>query len=381
MINSHVFPIGFQHFGISLICLVAAAAATPSLLAEPLWESGPGLSPAELRCEYRANPLGIDVSWPRLSWIVTSAERGQRQTEYQVLVASSNADLMLDQGDLWDSGQVKSDDTTAIVYGGKPLSSNQPCSWKVKVWDKDGKPSTWSSPAIWSMGLLEPSDWKGEWIGHDRPRETTTSDPASGGAIPESAKLVLPPPSYLRLTFQVRKPVKRATVYSTALGIYDLHLNGKRVSDEYFNPGWTDYTRRVYYRAYDVTNRLHAGITPWARSWPMAGTAATSATASCATITASTRGSKVNSTSSTPTAASKSWRPGQTGRRRPARSSRPISSCAKPMTRERPFLAGTALGSTIPGGRQSSRAPRSNPWSRRTRDRPFVPLRSSGPKR
>ena len=144
-----------------LICLIVAAAAMPSLLAEPLRESGLGLSPAELRCEYRANPLGIDVSRPRLSWIVTPAERDQRQTGYQVLVAGSEAILKLDKGDLWDSGQVKSDDTTAIVYGGKPLLSNQPCYWKVKVWDKDGKPSTWSSLAVWSMGLLEPSDWKG----------------------------------------------------------------------------------------------------------------------------------------------------------------------------------------------------------------------------
>src|SRR5271157_1207463 len=113
MINSQVFPIGFQQFGILLICLIVAAAtaATPSLLAEPLRESGLGLSPAELRCEYRADPLGIDVSRPRLSWIVTSAERGQRQTGYQVLVASSETILKLDQGDLWDSGQVKSDDT------------------------------------------------------------------------------------------------------------------------------------------------------------------------------------------------------------------------------------------------------------------------------
>ena len=168
MIDSHVFPIGFQQFGILLICLIVAAAATPPLLAEPLRESGLGLSPAELRCEYRADPLGVDVSRPRLSWIVASAERGQRQTAYQVLVAGSEAILKLDKGDLWDSGQVQSDDTTAIVYGGKPLSSNQPCYWKVKVWGKDGTPSTWSSLAVWSMGLLEPSDWKGEWIGYDR---------------------------------------------------------------------------------------------------------------------------------------------------------------------------------------------------------------------
>ena len=173
---------------------------TPSLLAAPLRVSGPGLSPAELRCEYRVNPLGIDVPRPRLSWIVTSAERGQRQTGYQVLVASSDDILKLDKGDLWDSGQVKSDDTTAIVYGGKPLVSNQRCHWKVKVWDKDDKPSAWSPPAFWSMGLLEPSDWKGEWIGYDKPREATAAD-----LLPELQNRNRPSWFFLRLlTFESR---------------------------------------------------------------------------------------------------------------------------------------------------------------------------------
>jgi alpha-L-rhamnosidase len=259
MINFNVFPLGFRHFEIGLVALVAAVLAMPALLAAPVRVSEPELSPAELRCEYRDGPLGIDVTQPRLSWIVTSAERGQRQTAYQVLAASSEAILKLDRGDLWDSGQVKSDETTAIVYAGKPLSSHERCHWKVKVWDKDGKPSTWSAAAVWSMGLLKPEDWKGEWIGYDKPRETAVSDPDSGGAKPKSAKLIVPPPVYLRTTFQVKKPVRHATVYSTALGIHDLHLNGQRVSDDYFNPGWTDYTKRVYYRAHDVTSRIRPG--------------------------------------------------------------------------------------------------------------------------
>ena len=73
------------------------------------------------------------------------------------------------------------------------------------------------------------------------------------------ANLVLPPPSYLRTTFHVGKPIKRATLYATALGIFDVHLNGQRVTDDYFNPGWTDYTKRVYDRAFDVTDQVRAG--------------------------------------------------------------------------------------------------------------------------
>jgi alpha-L-rhamnosidase len=95
-------------------------------------------------------------------------ERGQRQTAYQILVASSRENLDKDIGDLWDTGKVNSDETL-VVYAGKPLRSEMECWWKVRVWDKDGNPSEWSEPARWTMGLLEPSDWKGKWIGYDEP--------------------------------------------------------------------------------------------------------------------------------------------------------------------------------------------------------------------
>jgi alpha-L-rhamnosidase len=242
----------------SCLCLVVAASAAilagTHLLAAPAREGVEELEPAEPRCEYRINPLGIDVTRPRLSWIVQSAGRGQRQTAYQVLVARDEATLSQNKGDLWDSGEVKSEETTAIVYGGKPLTSHQNCYWKVKVWDKDGKPSAWSIPARWSMGLLQGSDWKAEWVGYDKPREAAE---ARGKTDP--AKLVLPSPAYLRTSFEAKKPVRHATVYATALGIFDLHVNGRRISDDWFNPGWTDYNRRVYYRTYDVTGEVRQG--------------------------------------------------------------------------------------------------------------------------
>ena len=110
------------------------------------------------------------------------------------------------------------------------------------------------------MGMLDPADWKAEWIGFDKPRARPHRS-CLRGCKTGAARLVLPPPAHLR-TFPGDKPVRRATVYATALGILDLHLNGQRVSDDYFNPGWTDYTRRVYYRAYDVTNRFIRGQRP-----------------------------------------------------------------------------------------------------------------------
>ncbi|MFH1716913.1 MAG: alpha-L-rhamnosidase, partial [Planctomycetota bacterium] len=126
--------------------------------------------PADLQCEYRDEPLGIDVGQPRLSWKLTAADprqRGQRQTAYRILVASSKELLARDKGDLWDSGQVKSDQSNLVVYDGSALSSGMCCYWKVQVRDEQGALSAWSAPARWTMGLLDVSDWKAEWIGTD----------------------------------------------------------------------------------------------------------------------------------------------------------------------------------------------------------------------
>lgn len=123
-------------------------------------------APHHLRCEYRMNPQGIDTLQPRLSWNMAADGRGQVQTAYQVLVASSAALLAEDQGNLWDSGKVASDASIQIEYAGTAPASFQDCFWKVRVWDKDGEASPWSEPAHWSMGALEEKDWAGaKWVG------------------------------------------------------------------------------------------------------------------------------------------------------------------------------------------------------------------------
>jgi alpha-L-rhamnosidase len=206
------------------------------------------LVPYALRCEYQVNPLGIDETAPRLSWCLRSSQRGQRQTACQILVAGAKKDLARNNGDLWDSGRIEGDDSIGVVYGGRPLASGQLCHWKVRVWDKDGRPSSWSEPALWSMGLLQQQDWRGDWIGFDKMRVPTDED-----------RLDLPPPPYLRREFTLSKPIRRATLYATALGLVDIHLNGKPVSEDRFTPGWTDYPKRVHYRAYEVTGMLRRG--------------------------------------------------------------------------------------------------------------------------
>jgi alpha-L-rhamnosidase len=213
--------------------------------------SSDGTTVADLRCEYLVNPMGIDATAPRLSWILESARRACVQNAYQVLVASSAETLEANKGDLWNSGKVKSEQSNQIVYKGKPLKSRMRCYWKVRVWDNSGRVSDFSEPAAWTMGLLEPADWQAKWIGYDAPPPAVYNE-----AKPPKEDLVLPPPPYLRKSFLLNKPVKRAVVYASALGLYELYINDKRVGKDYFTPGWTDYTKRVYYQTYDVTDLL-----------------------------------------------------------------------------------------------------------------------------
>ena len=372
--------------------------------------AAPKLETAQLRCEYLQNPLGIEVTNPRLSWILKSEVRGQKQTAYQVLVASSESLLKQNHGDLWDSGKVLSGDSVLVAYQGAHLTSGQECFWKVRSWDVEGKPASWSRTALWTMGLLNPEEWQAaRWIGEEKrapgynsegyqwiwypegspnlvapsgtrffrrkftvpsgkqitaanfnltcdngftlfvngiragqgtnwtqppkidirsqliPGENTLAiaatnvDSAAGltgkltvqfgdstslviwldgawkalnqeitnwtsgtfddhawpaalvlgsmGMAPwggvrwdEGARVwVLPPSPYLRKEFKVAKPIRRATIYATALGAYELHINGARMGEDYFNPGWQELRKRVYYHTYDVTKMLRQG--------------------------------------------------------------------------------------------------------------------------
>ncbi|MFC0210877.1 family 78 glycoside hydrolase catalytic domain [Paenibacillus chartarius] len=191
--------------------------------------------------EYAANPLGIGHVKPRLFWKLESEKKGAAQSAYQVLVASSRERLALDAGDLWDSGKMMSDASTHIEYEGLPLQSEASYYWKVRVWDSAGQPSDWSDTACFSTGILHRRDWKAVWIGRK----------------PEPGKQLQPSP-YFRKSFTITKTVRRAFVYATALGLYELRLNGERIGDR-FAPGWTDYDIRVQVQAYDITERLVQG--------------------------------------------------------------------------------------------------------------------------
>ncbi len=362
----------------------------PLLVALSFQASG-SLHPTFLRTEYLVNPIGLDEVAPRLSWIVESSVRNAKQTAYQILASSTdNA-----SGDLWDTGKVAGDQTTQIEYTGKPLASSERVYWTVRSWDQDGNVSSYTKPSYFETGLMNPSDWKAQWIGMRKSAEdavsldgikwiwypegnpsedaeknatrlfqhdfeipdgkkvkkavvkiaaddhwmvelngkppvargdgfrsftlvdftselkpgkntillsatndagpagivavvsvmytdgtsdrfvtdgswTTTKGPSQNWvqamvlgelgyrAAPRDSMMGSPSP-FMRKAFSVDKPVKSARIYSTAHGLYEVYVDGKKVSNDIFRPGWTDYHKRIQYQTYDVTKQVKQG--------------------------------------------------------------------------------------------------------------------------
>jgi alpha-L-rhamnosidase len=375
-----------------------------------------GNAPAHLQCEGMQEPLGIDITHPRLSWQLQDSRRGARQVAYEIRVASSPEALAQDHADVWDSGRVDSDESVNVSYSGPAVEPRRRYYWQVRVWDPQGQASTYSQPGWWEMGLLSSQDWKAKWITRDMPLERGDYESApkwiwaaGGNALtnampgkhafrfslklnqkPKSATLfitakdnlaawvngkqvvvespmgkfgraqdpwgyfrVIPvgklltsganvlaaeaivqkdherppqagfiallrvemadgkvqrfisgpdwktgpeqsgnawiattfddsswpaaevvaeigkdplgtpwpaqPVDLLRKKFSVSRQVKNARIYSTALGTYQLYLNGQRVGNDILAPGWTDYRKRVVYQVYDVTSQVRQG--------------------------------------------------------------------------------------------------------------------------
>lgn len=216
------------------------------------------LSVSTFRCEYLENPVAIENRTPRLSWQLRSGGEAKAQTAYRVLVAASPSLLIEGQADFWDSGKVISSQSNQVEYKGKSLDSRQTLYWKVMVWDEKEKASSWSDAGKWTMGLLEPSDWKAQWIGRQE------------DIYPDST-LTYPAP-YFRKMFRLDKPVKQAKAYICGLGFYEMYLNGEKVGDQVLAPAVTNFdrrslkkmlyffddqsTQRVLYNTFDVTSLL-----------------------------------------------------------------------------------------------------------------------------
>jgi alpha-L-rhamnosidase len=241
---------------------------------------------AELKCEFQAEPLGVDTAQPRLSWIGLQKERGAIQSGYEVQVSTNPQELAKGTQTVFDSGRVQSS-SEMVVYAGEALSSNRDYYWRVRLWDGHGRAGAWSKIAHFEMGLQSPADWldarwiagrdETEWRARWRAQKAqehtkyansymtpvTTSAHMNSWQLLDSVTPRYDPAPLLRKTFPVDRKIRKAHLYVSGVGYAVTSINGAALDGTtnrtVLDPGWTNYERRVLYRAFDVTNRLKIG--------------------------------------------------------------------------------------------------------------------------
>jgi alpha-L-rhamnosidase len=215
-----------------------------------------GLELYDLRCENRVDPQGIDSAQPRFSWKIRSDAKGEHQTAFRILVATSEKLLAEGRADLWDSGLTSSDQSVLVTYGGQPLTSGMPVVWKVQVVGKNGQPSHWSKTASFTVGLLKADDWRGDYIGF----------PSDAGD---------PQCPLLRKIFEIDRKPSCALLHINSLGYHEVYVNGVDAGNEPLSPAVSQFDKRSLARTVDITDLLRAGrneIVIWiARGWYQQG--------------------------------------------------------------------------------------------------------------
>ena len=202
------------------------------------------MKPVGMMTQNMTDPRGLESKTPRFSYLLPLGHRGERQTAYQILAASQRELLEEGKADLWDSGKVMEERNYGLPYAGKTLTSRQEVFWKVRVWDEQDQASSFSECARFEMGLLEEDDWRGIWIGQG---DDFDGDKSAAPAFRTGFGL------------QEKNTVKRGRLYISGLGLFQASINGRSVSDHLFEPGESEFNRRVYYVTYDVTDLLQEG--------------------------------------------------------------------------------------------------------------------------
>jgi len=219
-------------------------------------------APQHLRINDAVHPVGVDDVAPVLSWrLARSPERDQGQSAYQVLIATDAELLVGGRADIWVSGRAASTRSACAGYQGPALRSVGTYWWKVRVWDRDGRPTSWSEPASFGTGLLDADDWRAEWIGRGPcreprlPHERFSSDFEQYlDEVEVDGRCTL-----LRREFAPAKSIRSARVFVSGLGFYELYVNGRKIGDQVNGPARTEYRHRVLYDAFDITDAVQDG--------------------------------------------------------------------------------------------------------------------------
>ena len=186
---------------------------------------------ANLKTEYLTNPLGIDITNPHLSWKIVGPNI-KKQTGFEILYKIN------------DSSEEKVSQVSSSTYYkfNHPLKSRDFVTWKIRVKNEKDEWSDFSDEQHFSIGLLHKDDWYAKWIRGDY----------------SVCKKKRYPVDYFKKDFIVTD-VKNATLYITALGIYEAYLNGRKIGNAYLTPGSTNPRKRVHYDTYNVAPLMKKG--------------------------------------------------------------------------------------------------------------------------
>jgi alpha-L-rhamnosidase len=199
--------------------------------------------PSFLRCEYLIEPLGVDASSPRLTWLLDDARHAAIQTAYRIIVSTDYDDIEAGIGNVWDTGKVQSD-KMLVAYTGAPLQPRTIYYWQVRIWDKDGIERT-SQVAKFETGLMN-TTWNGDWI--------------SDGHGLNGRSIHVREAPYFRKEFATQaKQVKSARAYIAVAGLYELYINGEKIGDHRLDPMYTRFDRRNLYLTHDITEQMQQG--------------------------------------------------------------------------------------------------------------------------
>jgi alpha-L-rhamnosidase len=218
--------------------------------------------PVNLTCEYKENPLGIEAVSPRFGWWIDAVEPGIQQSAYQIQIADAKQKLAQGDANMWDSGRTKSNNNFSVSYKGLLLLSSKKYHWRIRVWNQDNKVSEWSDVAEFRTGILSQNEWeKAQWIAFESLNDSMKIVPGihgkGDGLSTKLLKRAINP--VFRKSFTLNRAIADASVSVSGLGQYELYLNGKKVSDDFLTPGWTNYEKRCLYNTYDVTKYLQKG--------------------------------------------------------------------------------------------------------------------------
>lgn len=176
-----------------------------------------------LTVEHLTADCVTDCPAPHIAFAVRSDRNGAQLTDAELTV-----------GD-W-SAKVTGDGQTGTTYKGPALLPFT--TYSVQLAAKDDAGETAAASMTFETGRME-TPWKGQWI--------------TDGDYHFTEAKVSPVPMVFRREITTDKPIARARLYATAMGIYEVELNGKKLGDRYFAPGFTSYKSYLQYQTYDVT--------------------------------------------------------------------------------------------------------------------------------